>query len=135
MPHPGKLRLRQGRWNLSELDSASSDGTSSCRASLVSVLSLHTCAHVRVQEHSHPHTHMHTHTITHCVLSFGIHLLLTSLQKLLILFSIYRTYTKLIRTKEILYVKYARYNIALSPLHLTESNLLKIKKTTNYIYF
>lgn len=74
VPHPGKLRLRQGRWNLSELDSASSDGTSSCRASLVSVLSLHTCVHVCVQPHSHRRIHTHTHTSTHtnalCVLRF-----------------------------------------------------------------
>lgn len=74
VPHPGKLRLRQGRWNLSELDSASSDGTSSCRASLVSVLSLHTCVHVSVQPHSHPHTCAHRLAYR---LRFCMHLLLS----------------------------------------------------------
>lgn len=74
MPHPGKLRLRQGRWNLSELDSASSDGTSSCRASLV--LSLHTCVHVR---HTVIHVCTHTHTNTCFLLRLCMHLLLHQL--------------------------------------------------------
>lgn len=39
--HPGKLRLREGRWNSAEPNSASSHGISSCRASLDLGLSLH----------------------------------------------------------------------------------------------
>lgn len=76
LPHRGKLGLRQGRWIVSELDSASSDGISSCRASLVSALSLLTSVHVCVllYSHSHMHTVTDAHVNAHCVLRLCVHL-------------------------------------------------------------
>lgn len=64
-----KLRLRQGRRLLSELDCVSSDETRSCRASLLSILSLHTCIHVHVQWYSHPLIHTHTRKHQHSFIS------------------------------------------------------------------
>lgn len=68
MLHPGKLRLRQGRWNLSELDSASSDGVAAGHPSSPSCHYTHAFT-LRVQPHSHPHVHIRRHMHKHnCLL-------------------------------------------------------------------
>lgn len=63
MLHPGKLRLSQGRWIVSELESASSDGMSSCRASLVSVSSLRSSVCVCAAAESLTDTQTRAHTL------------------------------------------------------------------------
>lgn len=63
MLHPGKLRLSQGRWIVSELESASSDGMSSCRASLVSVSSLRSSVCVCAAAESLTDTQTRAHTM------------------------------------------------------------------------
>lgn len=79
--HPGKLRLRQGRWNLSELDSLPHQMEQAAAGHPLSrVLSLHTCVHVRAQAHViRICSHTQTDTHRHCVLRFCMHLLLLSL--------------------------------------------------------